>query len=190
MGGMVLNRLAGRQYITYMFGAMLILGGLLGVPGAYAQESGSDAPQIKLGQDLFQGRVRFENGGPSCISCHSAHYGDTISGGVLAKDLTTAFSRLGEPGIRMILGALPFPLMQAAYKGRSFTDSEIRAVTAFLQQVDKRTELHQAREYAWAMFGAGIGGVAVWAGVYSVIWRRRKSRSVNQDIYDRQVKSE
>lgn len=146
--------------------------------------------EINLGQDLFQGKVRFAKAGPSCISCHSAHYGNAISGGILAKELTTVYSRLGAPGIRAILSNPPFPVMQTAYAAGAISESEINALIGFLQQVDKQNVLHQPREYGWAMFLVGVAGVLVLLGIYSVLGRRRKKGSVNQKIYDRQIKSE
>ena len=80
--------------------------------------------------------------------------------------------------------------MQAAYKGMPFTDEETRALVGFLQQADKEHAYQQPRDYGWGLFGAGAGGIAVLMGFYSVVGRRRKKGSVNQDIYDRQIKSE
>lgn len=153
-----------------------------------ATEPTSD--EIERGQNLFQGRVRFANGGPSCISCHHVKNDAIIGGGILAKELTTAFSRIGGEGVRAILGGPPFPVMQAAYKGMPFTDDEIRALAGFLQHADKEHAYQQPRDYGWGLFSAGAGGVVVLLGFYSVMGRRRKRQSVNQDIYDRQIKSE
>lgn len=146
--------------------------------------------EIELGQNLFQGMVRFVNNGPSCTSCHHVKNDAVIGGGILAKDLTTVFSRMGGEGVRAILGGPPFPVMQAAYKGMSFTDDEIRALVGFLEHSDKEHVFQQPRDYGWGLFIAGAGGIVVLMGFYSVIGRRRKKRSVNQDIYDRQIKSE
>lgn len=149
-------------------------------------ESTSD--EIRQGQFLFQGRLRFANAGPSCISCHN---NDAVfGGGNLASDLTGVFSRLGEPGLRAILADSPFPAMTVAYEGRPLEDDEIRALIGFLQHADKE-DLHQSPwKYGWIMLGVGMGGVGVLLGFYSLMWRRRKRKSVNQDIYDRQIKSE
>ena len=113
-----------------------------------------------------------------------------IGGGILARELTTVFSKMGGEGVRAILGGPPFPVMQAAYKGMPFTDEETRALVGFLQQADKEHAYQQPRDYGWGLFGAGAGGIAVLMGFYSVVGRRRKKGSVNQDIYDRQIKSE
>ena len=46
------------------------------------------------------------------------------------------------------------------------------------------------KQWGWRMFSAGVGGVVVLVGIFSLAGRRRKKRSVNQEIYDRQIKSE
>ena len=146
--------------------------------------------EILLGQNLFQGKVRFTHGGPSCISCHHVKNDAVIGGGILAKDLTLVFSRIGRPGVQAILGRPPFPVMQAAYEGKSFTPEETRALIGFLQDADREHAFQQPKDYGWGLFSAGASGGVVLLGLYAVIGRRRKKRSVNQDIYDRQVKSE
>lgn len=146
--------------------------------------------EISLGQSLFQGKVRFVNGGPACISCHSVDNVNLISGGVLARGLTTIYSRTGEPGVQAIIMNPPFPVMKAAFDGKAILDDEVRALIGFLKFVDKENTLHQPREYGWAMFGVGSVGVLVLLGLYSAVGHRRKRQSVNQAIYDRQIKSE
>jgi mono/diheme cytochrome c family protein len=144
--------------------------------------------EIVRGKKLFQGKLRFANGGPSCISCHNN--AAAVGGGSLAADLTTVFSRTGAAGIRAILTSSPFPVMQTAFANQPLEDDEIAALIGFLQQADKENTLHQPREYGWVMFGVGLGGVGALSAIYSFLWRRRKQKSVNQDIYDRQIKSE
>lgn len=146
--------------------------------------------EILLGQNLFQGKTRFANGGPSCISCHNVTNQDVLGGGILAKELTTVYSRLGAAGIKAIVSNSPFPVMQAAFSGGPFLESEVDALVAFLRHANKENTLHQPREYGWAMFLAGSIGVMLMLGFYRVVGRRRKRRSVNQSIYDRQIKSE
>lgn len=146
--------------------------------------------EILLGQNLFQGKIRFSNGGPSCIACHNVENESVYGGGILAKELTTVFSRMGGAGVRAIVSSPPFPVMKAAFENKPVTEAEVSALVAFLQFTDKENTLHQPREYGWAMFGAGSVGVIALLGFYSLIGRRRKRNSVNQEIYDRQVKSE
>ena len=52
------------------------------------------------GRALFLGRALLENGGPSCISCHTVvGAGAMIGGGTLARELTHVFARLGDAGL-------------------------------------------------------------------------------------------
>jgi len=145
--------------------------------------------QILQGRDLFQGSTRFANGGPTCNSCHEVTNDAVIAGGLLARDLTTVFSRLGDPGVRAILGSPPFPVMQRAYQNMPLTDEEVVALVGFLRRADEEHELHQPRDYGPKLFTAGLTGTVLLLGLYSLMWGKRLKGSVNQSIYDRQIKS-
>lgn len=180
------------------------LGQMLGAAGTAA--AGKEAPaaqpaakqtavegtpaEIQLGGDLFQGKVRFANAGPSCNACHHVASEAHLGGGVLASELTLVFSRLGKQGVSAILGSSPFPVMGAAYAGKEFTEKEINALVAFLQHVDQEHARQMPKEWGWRMFSAGAGGVIVLLGIFALAGRGRKKRCVNQDIYDRQIQSE
>lgn len=147
----------------------------------------ADPEQVALGADLFQGVQRLENGGPACNACHEVQNDAVIGGGVLAVELTEVFGRLGGPGVRAILGAPPFPVMQTAYRNQPLTDAEVAALVGFLQQADRDKLLHQPRDYGIKLFGAGVIGVVILLMLHSVVWRRRRRGSVNQAIFDRQI---
>jgi mono/diheme cytochrome c family protein len=151
---------------------------------------GGNEEDIIMGQNLFQGKARFENGGPSCISCHHVKNDAIIGGGILAKELTTVFSRMGAPGVRAILGSAPFPVMQHAYLNKPLTDEEIVSIVAFLEQADRDHMFQQPRDYGSKLAGTGIVGLIVLLVVFSLIWRKRKKKLVNEDIFDRQIKSQ
>ena len=145
---------------------------------------------IIMGQNLFQGKIQLTNGGPACNSCHDVKNDAVIGGGILARELTTVFSRMGEPGVRAILGSAPFPVMQQAYVNKSLTDEEIFSIVSFLQQADRDHMFQQPRDYGVKLAGTGIVGLIVLLGVYALLWRKRKKKLVNEDIFDRQVKSQ
>ena len=161
-------------------------------PAQAAKESAAVATpdEIQRGQDLFEGKIRFANGGPSCNACHHVTSDALLGGGLLAAELSLVFSRMGHAGVRAVIGNSPFPVMQAAYAGKDLTGKEIDALVAFLQHADKEHARQMPKEWGWRMFSAGAGGVVVLLGIFSLAGRRRKNRCVNQDIYDRQVKSE
>jgi hypothetical protein len=145
--------------------------------------------QIQLGQQLFEGKTRLVNAGPMCNSCHEVRDAAAIGGGTLAPDLTTAFSRLGAAGIEGIIKAAPFPVMRQAYLDKPVTDDEVTAITGFLRRVDEQKALHHPRGFGLKLFAAGLGGAVLLLGLYSLAWSKRLKGSVNQWIYDRQIKS-
>ncbi len=146
--------------------------------------------QVALGRDLFRGKTRLANSGPSCVSCHDVTHDAIISGGVLARELTTVFTRLGGgSAVRAVLGSPPFPVMQRAYADRPLREDEVLALVAFLQAVNAEQANHMPRDTGIKLAGSGIVGAMILFGVYALFWRRRKRGSVNQEIYDRQVRS-
>ncbi len=144
---------------------------------------------IIKGQQLFQGIARFTNGGPTCNSCHDIKNDAVIGGGILATELTTVFSKMGDIGVRAILGKPPFPVMQAAYKEKPLTKTEIVALVSFLQHTDQEHIYQQPRDYGIGLFFSGMIGSVILLVFYSILWMRRRKSSVNQGIYDRQLKS-
>lgn len=162
-------------------------------PGAVAVQPpavpAATPAEIRLGLDLFQGTRRFTQRGPTCNSCHDVANDAVLGGGSLARELTTVFSRIGGPGVRAILADPPFPVMQRAYFGISLTDEEITALVGFLEKVDEEQALHQPRAYGMKLVGAGIAGVGALFGLFSLAWGQRKRGSVNQEIFDRQIRS-
>ena len=144
---------------------------------------------IVAGQDLFQGTIRFENNGAPCNACHDVRHDAVIGGGILAAELTSVFSRMGKAGVQSILGQSPFPVMQAAYVDKELTDTEVRQLVAFLEYADSEQYNQLPRDYGLGLFASGVVGAGVLFGLFGFVWRGRKSGSVNQAIYDRQIKS-
>lgn len=145
--------------------------------------------QIEMGKNIFMGSFALSNGGPACISCHNINYSGVIPGGLLAKDLTAAYSRLGgDAGIQGILGAPPFPAMAQSYKDRPISEKEISAIIAFLNRVDKDKPNQIASATNPLLYGGvfGLGGILA---LIFILWYGRKKFTVKKDIYNRQIKS-
>lgn len=144
---------------------------------------------ISKGMHLFEGSERFVNGGAACVSCHNVNYDGLVKGGVLAKDLTNCYSRLGgDAGIMGILGAPPFPAMTVAFQDKPLTEEEIFAITAFLNKADKDQVYQHPNNSNPLLYGGIVGVFLVFIAVI-VIWYNRKLHTVKKDIYDRQIKS-
>jgi mono/diheme cytochrome c family protein len=144
---------------------------------------------ILAGQEMFQGNIRFENSGPACNACHEVRNDAVIGGGILAAELTTVFSRMGGAGVTAILGQAPFPVMQAAYEDRSLTEGEVTALVAFLEYADSEQYNQLPRDYGIGLFASGAVGAGILFFFFGFVWRGRKRGSVNQAIYDRQIRS-
>ena len=144
------------------------------------------ATNAALGKDLFLGSTALENGGPSCISCHNISAEDIPDGGLLGKDLTHCFSRLGEAGIPSML-KLPPPAMASAYKNKPVSDEEISQLTAFFQQVETTAaEGEPATRHSTLLIGGSVG-LILWLGLIFGIYSKRKKESVKADIFKRQT---
>ena len=166
-------------------------------PAAAEAKPAAPAPspeQIRRGLELFQGTARFSAGGPSCSSCRNVVHDAVIGGGSLAVDLTDSFGRLDADGIVEVVprqgAASPFPVMQAAFQERDVTADEAQALAAFLRNAHEQRAAQKPNDLGTKMLSAGIVGVIVLLLLFSLTGRGRKRRSVNQHIYDRQVKSE
>ena len=117
----------------------------------------------ELGRALFTGERQLANGGPPCIACHSVSSAG-ISGGSMAKDLSDLYARLGERGVYGALKSLQFPVMKDIYAGKSLTDEEIAALTAFFKEAAGAGERGAA---IYPMSGLAIFLLAiVFAAVY------------------------
>lgn len=201
-----------RTFATRLSGAILIGSGLFGTPWAFSQEvakpdaaaaapaaaavvpetpAPASADLIQQGQNLFLGTKRLSAGGPSCNSCHNVLNDAVSGGGTLAKDMTKTFTRIGADGILEKLPLedeeSPFPAMQRAYQGRQLITAEAEALVAFLQHADAQTATQKANNMGTKMLLAGGGGVAFLLVLFSLIGSGRKRRSVNSELFDRQI---
>lgn len=145
---------------------------------------GQTTDKTTLGKQLFEGSVRFENKGPSCITCHNVNSADVISGGLYSKDLTKVYTRFGDAFSAFMDN--PQAGMLIAYGTNSFTDAEKEALAAFFKKVDAEGTSEEASGF-WSMFFIGLGGVAVLFVLITIIWWNRKKDSVKKDIFDRQL---
>lgn len=135
---------------------------------------------IERGKNIFEGTVKLTNGGPACISCHNIDNPAVFNGGLLAKDLTNAFSRLGAVGIDATLRNPPFPAMVNSFGSASLTDREIKDLLAFLYDSDQRGAVQSTPLISQFVLLIGIIlGLNIALVVFLFIWQRVKKYSVN-----------
>ena len=150
----------------------------------------ANGQELLLGQQIFEGDVRLINKGPSCISCHNLATDRIIAGGLLAKDLTNVYTRMGgDAGLSGILNAPPFPAMTEAYKNKPITKDEIFAIISFLNKVDKESSTQSVEVASSPLLTWGFLGFAFWVCIVLLLWHKKKWNMVKQRIFDRQVKS-
>lgn len=144
---------------------------------------------IQLGQDLFVGRVRFQNGGAACIACHNLNTGDVMTGGSLARDLTDSVPRLTRFGVDAMIANPPFAPMRVAFEGKQVMEQERAAIVDYLQFVDANQDGTEAQNYGAVLLQYGLFGMVVLLGFFFLLSRRGSKKTVNHTIYNRQVKT-
>lgn len=135
--------------------------------GASAAPPAGDA---RLGKELFTGSRRFQNGGPSCMACHSIGGIGALGGGALGPDLTLAASKFGDAGLASVLASLPFPTMSPIFGRRPLAPEEQAHLRAFVMQAAITERSPQA---VGRLTGFAVGGAIVLLGLVHVSWRRR-----------------
>jgi cytochrome c2 len=140
---------------------------------------------VAKGKALFQGSRKFKNGGASCVSCHHVNTTESFQGGLLAADLTKSFTRNGGlPGIKGILEFPPYPAMKDAYQHAALTEDESIKLQVFLMHTDEEDVVSESS--ISDLMKQGIFGVVILLIVISLVWFKRKKRSVNYEIIKRQ----
>jgi hypothetical protein len=123
----------------------------------------------KAGADLFKGKTRFQNGGPPCISCHSAGVG-ALGGGTLGPNLSKVWtdrsffidvSWVNSPGI---------PVMGPIFSKRNITDEEMEHLKAFFSV---RAQQALASSSTGKFVGGGIIGFIIIMVFFSIVWSGR-----------------
>ncbi|MDT8411549.1 MAG: cytochrome c [Vicingaceae bacterium] len=150
----------------------------------------ASADDITAGLHLFEGSKRLENGGVSCISCHNVQHKDLIAGGLLAKDLTKVYERLGGAGLNGILSAPPFPAMASSYQNHPLTEKEIYQLSAFFNDAAVNNIYQPQRVYNdhLLIYGGGVAFLVI-ASIILLVYIERKRKCVKEDIYKRQIKA-
>lgn len=124
----------------------------------------------RVGKQLFTGERRFASGGPPCMACHSVAGLGALGGGALGPDLTQAFARFGEEGLRSIVSSFPFPTMNPIFVNRPLTEQEQADLIAFLQEASAGGRSPQV---AGRLVLLGAMGAVTLAGASHLVWRRR-----------------
>ena len=100
---------------------------------------------VEGGWQLFMGRARLQNGGTSCISCHSIKDVGVFGGGTLGPDLTAVNIKYRDPELISILQNPNFPTMGTVFATHQLTNEEIVKLFALFQDSKLRNPVPPAQ---------------------------------------------
>lgn len=125
-----------------------------------------------IGKNYFTGAKRFQNGGSSCIACHSVTGIGALGGGTMGPDLTNAYSKFGEAGLVGFVQNPPTQTMNAVWAQKPLTPQEIAHLVAFLK-AGAASDMHRpSNAIGQLVLLAGLGGL-LFLGVIQFTWRKR-----------------
>jgi cytochrome c2 len=153
----------------------------LASPGAATAAAAAPAPQAanasaakgnpEIGKDLFTGVVRFQNGGPPCMACHSVSGIGALGGGQLGPDLTEVVKRYGgASAVDAFIAGTPTPTMKAVWGQRPLTAEDRANVVSFLAQAEVSQRPAQA---IWQLAGLAALGVVILLAIAAFNWSHR-----------------
>lgn len=141
----------------------------------------------EVGKELFTGTLRFRNGGPPCMACHSVAGIGALGGGQLGPDLTTVVTRYGGPAaLSAFVGGSPTPTMNAVWRRTPLTAQERANVVAFLTQAALTQRPAQA---IWQLALLAVAGLAILLAIGGWVWRRRLRDGVRRPMIARQAQA-
>lgn len=135
---------------------------------------------VERGKELFEGTQKFANGAAPCIICHNVQLPGTFSGGIVAKDLSVAFTRLGAAGVDAIIRNPPYPAMINNFGDKPLTDEEVKYLLSYLYYADNWNLSKNYESNNEAYFVIII--IVLFNIVLSIMfffWQRVKKISVN-----------
>lgn len=148
--------------------------------GAASSQSSSPASPARvpaargvadIGKNLFTGVLRFRNGGPPCMGCHSVAGIGALGGGRLGPDLTTVATRFGgATAIDAYIAASPTSVMNTVWPQKPLTNEERAHVVAFLGQAPLAQRPVQS---IWELAALAVLGLALLLAIAGWIWRGR-----------------
>ncbi len=149
---------------------------------APAEAEPAEPGDANIGRQYFMGARRLTNGGPPCISCHSAGVG-SLGGGVLGPNLTKVYA---DPSKNPLLNSVWInnpgtPVMGPVFSNRNITDEEVTHLRAFFQQQSKG-EVASSKTGAFAIIG--IGGFIGILIIFNIIWAGRYRSRNNGTAHD------
>jgi len=135
--------------------------------------------ELKNGHALFTGEKNLKNGGPSCLSCHSAGAAGYLGGGTLGPDLTNVYSNYSDKGLEKVMKNITFPTMVNVYKKHKLTEDEIFQIKSFLWQTDRQEKVDHG--YQKKFLFLGLVGFLLVLGFFDLLFKSRNKMQYRRD---------
>lgn len=150
-----------------------------GAGGALKVRSALDAKpfEIQKGKLIFEGRVPLTNGGPACLSCHSAGDAGVLGGGALGPDLSHAYATYEDKGLSKVITKISFPTMVNPFLNKALTPDEAYWIKAYLYTVDKGAFETAPSDNLKKYIFLGIIGLLAALGVIDLAWKNRRKKT-------------
>lgn len=144
---------------------------------AFAGLSIGDEPftqaDIDRGERLFLGVQHLSNGGPACLSCHTATGVGGLGGGRLGPDLSRVYERLqGRKSLAAWLQAPATAVMRPIFRHHLLTNEEIIGLVAFLEE-RAQAGGEAPQTFQAALLVLGLVGAALAFFLADTLWKGR-----------------
>ncbi len=139
-------------------------------PVQEAPAAPAEQGDYKTGKALFTGEKSFANGGPPCISCHSAGVG-ALDGGVLGPNLTQIYA--GPKRTLLMTGWVNspgLPVMGPIFSAKNITEAEMEHLRVFFSETAKQPVIASK---TGSFVGAGAAGFIGIMIFFSIVWSGR-----------------
>ena len=153
---------------------------------AGAKLSRAIAPgDVDNGWRVFTGRVKLQNGGTACISCHSIKGVGLFGGGTLGPDLTGVNLKYRDPELIAILQNPNFPVMGTVFGTHALSNEEIVQLFALFQNAKLVNPMPATQAGITTLdpkfFIVGVGAMLLVLTLMNLAWRKR-SRGVREEL--------
>ena len=133
------------------------------------------------GKAFFMGTMRFENGGPACMVCHSVAGIGALGGGNLGPDLTTSGYIASDAAFATFISAPSTQTMGAVWVNTPLTEQEQADLYAFLS----KASITQREPSALTQIAMLSGGSAIVLIALAQVWWRKRLAGVRKPMVAR-----
>lgn len=158
-----------------------IKSGNAGGPVSYRPATEGNPYDYEMGKNLYLGKVKFENGGPACISCHGAGTDvTTLGGGSLGPDLVIkSYPDYLDKGLNKVLSKISFPSMAEVYANKALSENENYYLRVFFMKENAKYTEHASHNgdssNKFVLLGLALASVLLLLMDFS--WRNRRKKS-------------